>query len=123
MKFLKETRAPPAEAPLMAFPNANLFELGHRHAAVKGEVDKVWQGICADLGNDRNRILRFLSVTQTGNVGSYRDGWIEKRILDTGKNQKQAEGAYNRHVSGLIDKFAPSPAERAKRKAAELETS
>lgn len=100
--------------------NMNYYEKGEFHASVDGEVDKDWKAMCAASSNNRNIILRRLSVTQTGEAGSYRDGWIGTYIKDTGNTQVQAEGAYNRFVSRKIGDFAPCTAERSKRNAAEL---
>jgi hypothetical protein len=100
----------------------SLYDLGYRHSKVETEVEKDWEGICLASDNNRNQILRRLSVTQTGDAGSYRDGWIDNYIIDMGKTKEQAVSAYSRFINARINKFAPATTERGKRTAAEMET-
>ena len=103
----------------------SLYNLGYLHSKVEKEISKIekdWEGICLASDNNRTQILRRLSVTQTGDAGSYRDGWIDNFIIDMGKTKEQAVSAYSRFINIKINKFAPGPTERAKRNAAEMET-
>jgi hypothetical protein len=106
---------------ISSIANMNLYELGKSHGSYVSGIDKDWEALCLASQNNRNAILRRLSITQTGDAGSYRTGWIDHFMIDTGKSQAQAISAYSRFVSKKIDKFAPPPSVRAKRTAAEME--